>query len=130
MNISNITVPEGSDGINEFNSLLIYLRDSLGRAEISSYSISPIVKTMPQFHRNSFREVLNIAIDGKEPIGIDFHLLGTVYTLGTLDDYEGIKRSINDFVSEIVNVVQEEDVELFNIEQRIFYDLYLSLVGD
>jgi len=120
------------DGFETFNNVTIYLRDLLDKKEISSYSISPVAKTRVQFNnRQYFGRILNITVDGDdEAVAVDFSLTGVIYTLGILDEEEGIQRSLNDFGNTIRSVADSEWLDSFNRNIGIFYTFYKDMVGE
>jgi len=120
------------DGFETFNNVTLYLRDLLGKKEISSYSISPVVKTRHQFNnRQYFGRILNITVDGEaEAVAIDFSLTGVIYSLGILDEDEGIQRSLDDFGNTIRSVADSEWLDSFNKNIGIFYTFYKDMVGE
>jgi hypothetical protein len=122
-----------SDGFGTFNSVTLYLRDLLDKKEISSYSISPAVKTRQQLNnRQYFGRALIITVDGEaeDYVAIDFSLTGIIYTLGILDEDEGIQRSLDDFGNTIRSVADSEWLDSFNKNIGIFYMFYKDMVGE
>jgi hypothetical protein len=126
------TVITTNDGFETFNNVTNYLRDLLGKKEISSYSISPVAKTRYQFNnRQYFGRILHITVDGEdEAVAVDFSLTGIIYTLGILDEDEGIQRSLDDFGNTIRSVADSEKLDSFNKNIGIFYMFYKDMVGE
>ena len=121
------------DGFETFNNVTSYLRDLLDKKEISSYSISPAVKTRHQFNNHQyFGRILNINVNGEaEAVSVDFSLTGDIYTLGILDEDGGIQRSLDDFGNTIRSVIIDlEQLASFNENIGIFYTFYKDMVGE
>jgi hypothetical protein len=125
-----------NDGFETFNNVTTYLRDLLDNKEISSYSISPAVKTRQQFNnRQYFGRALIIAVDGEandynDYVVVDFSLTGIIYSLGILDEEDGIQRSLDDFGNTIRSVADSEWLDSFNKNIGIFYTFYKDMVGE
>jgi hypothetical protein len=120
------------DGFETFNNVTNYLRDLLDKKEISSYSISPVLKTRYRFNHQYFSRILTITTDGEaeDSVAVDFSLTGVIYTLGILDEEEGIQRSLDDFGNTIGSVADPEKLDSFNKNIGIFYTFYKDMVGE
>jgi hypothetical protein len=74
---------------------------------------------------------LYITVDGEdEAVAVDFSLTGIIYTLGILDEDEGIQRSLDDFGNTIRSVADSEKLDSFNKNIGIFYMFYKDMVGE